>query len=120
MLYIGKDFIDDMYSTKMLYMRTKYNAKMYNMPQLYLSDNEEKILKNRFSLIENEVRNISHTYQKEHLVDFYADALNITPHYLTLIVKRLTNQTVSDIVFQLILVKPNFYYKIPILPFNRL
>lgn len=41
-------------------------------------------------------------YQKEHLVDFYANALNITPHYLTLIVKRLTGQTVSDIIFQLI------------------
>lgn len=41
-------------------------------------------------------------YKKEHLVDFYANNLHITPHYLTLIVKRLSGQTVSDFIFQLL------------------
>lgn len=33
-LYIGKDYINEMYSTEMLYMRTKYNIKLYNLPEL--------------------------------------------------------------------------------------
>lgn len=41
-------------------------------------------------------------YKEKHLVQFYAEKLSITPHYLTLIVKRLTGQTVSDFIFQLI------------------
>ncbi|HYK76810.1 MAG TPA: helix-turn-helix transcriptional regulator [Daejeonella sp.] len=41
-------------------------------------------------------------YKEQHLVDYYADNLHITPHYLTLIVKRLSGQTVSDLIFQLI------------------
>lgn len=41
-------------------------------------------------------------YKKEHLVNFYAGEIHITPHYLTLIVKRLSGQTVSDFVNQLL------------------
>lgn len=45
---------------------------------------------------------VSKNYKKMHQVDFYADTLNITPHYLTLIVKKLSGQTVSDFIFQLL------------------
>ena len=137
----------------MLYRRTKYNVKMYNIPLVYLSAIESNILKERLGLINNEIRKIHHThqkelilltirmffldlsniieqrkinesrddklsrdeiffqkfldllvnnYQEEHLVDFYAQSLSITPHYLTVIIKRLTGQTVSDLIFQLI------------------
>lgn len=41
-------------------------------------------------------------YKSEHRVDFYADAIHITPHYLTLIVKKLTGQTVSDFIYELV------------------
>jgi len=41
-------------------------------------------------------------YRKEHKVDFYASLLNITPHYLTLIVKRITGQTVNDFIFEML------------------
>lgn len=41
-------------------------------------------------------------YRKEHKVEFYASKLNITPHYLTLIVKRITGQTVTDFVFEML------------------
>lgn len=152
-LYIGTSYIEEMYSAEMLYKRTKYNVKMYNLPQVYLSNNELNILKNRFKLIEGEIKNINHPYQKdlilhtirifftelssiieqynqnkanniniprdeiyfqkfldilvnyyqkEHQVDFYARELHITPHYLTVIIKRLTGQTVSELIFQLI------------------
>lgn len=152
-LYIGTNYIEEMYSAEMLYKRTKYNVKMYNLPQVYLSDEELNILRNRFDLIEGEIRNVNHPYQKdlilstirifftelsniieqhsrykddntkiprdevyfqkfldilvnhyqrEHQVDFYAQELHITPHYLTVIIKRLTGQTVSDLIFQLI------------------
>jgi AraC-like DNA-binding protein len=41
-------------------------------------------------------------YTNQHKVGFYADRLDITPQYLTLIVKRLSGQTVSDLIFQLL------------------
>ena len=43
-----------------------------------------------------------HHYKSEHLVDFYASQIHITPHYLTVIVKKLSGQTVSDFIFQLL------------------
>lgn len=152
-LYIGKDYIDNMYSTDMLFKRTKYNVRMYNIPQVILTQKELKVLKKRLQLVNDEVRNYDHDhqkelilfsirmffielssvlehqgkkgteiaplsrdeiyfqkfldllrnhYQKEHIVEYYAQALHITPHYLTLIIKRLTGQTVSDLIFQLI------------------
>lgn len=153
LFHIGKDYINEMYSTEMLYKRTKYNVRMYKLPQIHLKENEVVILKKRLSLVSDEIENINHIhqkelillsiriffielsviienrslnktektplsrdeiyfqkfldilsthYQREHLVDFYARKLHITPHYLTIIVKRLTGQTVSDIIFQLI------------------
>jgi AraC-like DNA-binding protein len=42
-------------------------------------------------------------YKTEHAVNFYANQIFITPHYLTLIVKRLSGQTVSDFIYQLVL-----------------
>ncbi|UYW02326.1 helix-turn-helix domain-containing protein [Flavobacterium agricola] len=41
-------------------------------------------------------------YKTEHLVQFYADHIHITSHYLTQIVKKLTGQTVSDFIFDLL------------------
>lgn len=41
-------------------------------------------------------------FRTEHHVDFYATKLNMTTHYLTLIVKRLTTQTVADLISQLL------------------
>jgi AraC family transcriptional activator of pobA len=41
-------------------------------------------------------------YTSEHHVEFYADKLHITTHYLTMILKRLSGQTVSDLIFQLL------------------
>lgn len=39
-------------------------------------------------------------YRKEHLVPFYAGQLNITPQYLSLIVKSLTGRTPSQFIFE--------------------
>lgn len=39
-------------------------------------------------------------YREEHLVPFYADRLNITPQYLSLIVKSLTGRTPSQFIFE--------------------
>lgn len=41
-------------------------------------------------------------YRKEHKIEFYASRLNVTPHYLTLIVKRITGQTVADFIFEML------------------
>lgn len=41
-------------------------------------------------------------YRKEHKVEFYSSKLNITSHYLTLIVKRITGQTVNDFIYEML------------------
>lgn len=41
-------------------------------------------------------------YRKEHNVDFYASKLNITSHYLTVIIKNVTGQSVSDFIYELL------------------
>ncbi len=38
-------------------------------------------------------------YRREHKVEFYSSRLNISDHYLTLIVKRITGQSASDFIF---------------------
>lgn len=53
----------------------------------------EYILKSFFnSLMQN--------YRREHLVSFYAEQLNITPQYLSLIIKDLTGRTPSQFIFE--------------------
>lgn len=59
-------------------------------------------------------------YKERHLVNFYAEQLNITPHYLTLIVKRLTGQTVSDFIFQLINSEARLLLKQPMLSIQEI
>lgn len=41
-------------------------------------------------------------FKEEHQVTFYADALHITPQYLTLLVKRQTGKTVNAFIYELI------------------
>lgn len=41
-------------------------------------------------------------FKEEHQVSFYADALHITPQYLTLLVKRQTDKTVNAFIYELI------------------
>lgn len=44
---------------------------------------------------------VSH-YREEHKVEFYASRLNLSAHYLTLIVKRVTGQSVCDFIFEML------------------
>lgn len=151
-LYVGKGYVDEMYSTDMIYQRIKYGVKMHSIPLLILNRIDAHLLEKRLSFVEEIIRSDNHRYykemvlntlliffldlsnvieqegstldsqnisrdeiyfqkfleilvnhyKKEHLVDFYANNLHITPHYLTLIVKRLSGQTVSDFIFQLL------------------
>lgn len=55
-------------------------------------------------------------YQSEHLVDFYAKSIHITPHHLTQIVRRLSGQTVSDFIFQLLYSEAKLLLRQPNLP----
>mgnify|MGYP003575066135 CR=1 FL=1 len=152
LLYIGKDYIDEMYSTEMIYKRIKYGVKLHSTPVLNVGCDGAALFQKRLDFA-REILGIKghryhqemilHTlliflldlgnivesasspdieqklsrdelyfqqfldllvnhYKKEHQVYFYAQHLHITPHYLTLIVKRLTGQTVSDFIFQLL------------------
>lgn len=151
-LYITRDYVEEMYSTDMLYKRVKYGIKMYKNPVLNLNHTEFEILVKRTEFIREIIQNMKHLHRKEmtlnalriffldlsniieineldsddtkpsmdeiyfqkfldllgryykneHLVDFYAHQISITPHYLTLIVKKLSGQTVSDFIYQLL------------------
>ena len=152
MLYVGKEYIDEMYSTNMIYKRVKYGVKMHSIPLLTLTEENALLLGKRLSFVDDTINSKNHLYynemilhtleiffldlgniiehetsnnddqntsrdelyfqkfiellvdhyKKEHLVDFYANNLHITSHYLTLIIKRLSGQTVSDVIFQLL------------------
>lgn len=54
------------------------------------------------SIIKSFIELLINNYHKEHKVEFYASQLNISAHYLTLIVKRITGQTPSDFIFEMI------------------
>lgn len=41
-------------------------------------------------------------YKKEHTVPFYAQQMNITPQYLTSVVKKQTGRTVNDFIYEVI------------------
>jgi AraC family transcriptional activator of pobA len=43
-LYVSKDYIDEMFSTEMIYKRVKYGVKMHKTPLLKLSDEESTLL----------------------------------------------------------------------------
>ncbi|WP_419870191.1 helix-turn-helix domain-containing protein [Chryseobacterium sp. CT-SW4] len=150
-LYIGKDYINEMYSGDMLYKRIKYGVRMYRNPVVPLPAHDFNLLKKRIEfaeevidteghhylkemilnslriffldltntlekLYENKTENPSREeiyfrqfldllvnhYKTEHKVEFYAQSIPISTHYLTQIVKRLTGQTVSDFIFQLV------------------
>lgn len=151
-LYITKQFIDQMYSTDMLYKKMQYAIRTFKNPVLNLDSSAYSTITDRFKLIESINNDILHIHRQEmilnalriyfldlrniidkmfrdipeektsrdelyfeeflnllfqhykvaHQVDFYAEKIHITAHYLTKIVKRLTGQTVSDFISQLV------------------
>lgn len=151
-LYIGKNYITEMYPSEMIYKRVRYDVRMFSSPMLDLEPKESSLISDRLQLLKKVIENTKHRYYKEivlstlklyfldlsdlieerteklnyerlsrdelffkdflddlvlnykneHLADFYADKLNITAHYLNTIVKRLSGQTISDFVYQLL------------------
>ncbi|WP_266205876.1 AraC family transcriptional regulator [Pontibacter kalidii] len=53
-------------------------------------------------IIQSFIELLADHYKTEHHVSFYANQLHITPHYLTLVVKRITGQTVANFIFQML------------------
>lgn len=54
------------------------------------------------SITRSFVELLAEHYRSEHSVDFYAARLNITPHYLTRIVGRVTGRSASDLIFEML------------------
>lgn len=169
-LYVSKDYIEEMYSTDMVYKRVKYGVKMHKLPLLELQAEESSLLHQRLRFIDDILLNRHHRYFKElvlhalliffldlsniieqdrdeggtgkpnrdeiyfqqfldylvlhykrqHKVNFYAEKLNITTHYLTLIVKRLSGQSVSDLIFELIFSEAKVQLKQPALSIQQI
>ncbi len=54
------------------------------------------------SIIKSFIELLINNYRNEHSVEFYASQLNVSSHYLTLIVKRITGQSVCDFIFEML------------------
>lgn len=63
---------------------------------------EEGCLNRYESLIKSFIELLINNYRKEHKVEFYASELNVSAHYLTLIVKRVTGQSVCNFIFEML------------------
>ncbi len=61
-LYISKDYIDEMYSTDMVYKRVKYGVKMHKLPLLELQAEESTLLNQRLNFIDDILGNQNHRY----------------------------------------------------------
>lgn len=72
-----------------------YESDMSLNPSKVNLNRSEQILKSFISLLKVH-------FETEHTVPFYADKLHITPQYLTLIVKKLTGQTINEFIFEMI------------------
>lgn len=67
----------------------------------YLNNNDEKPSREEIYFEQFLTLLVQH-YKIEHNVDFYAQNIHITSQYLTKIAKKLSGQSVSDFIFQLI------------------
>lgn len=64
--------------------------------------NENPSLTRHESVIKAFIELLIENYRDEHKVDFYASRLNLSAHYLTLIVKRVTGQSACDFIFEML------------------
>ncbi len=53
-------------------------------------------------ILNNFVILLRENYRDKHIVSFYADSLCISPQYLTLIVKKLTGKTISQLIYDIL------------------
>lgn len=54
------------------------------------------------SIIQAFIELLIQNYRREHQIEFYASRLNLSTRYLTLIVKRITGQRISECIFELL------------------
>ncbi|MBD9178222.1 MAG: AraC family transcriptional regulator [Odoribacter splanchnicus] len=73
-----------------------------NIIERYAVSNGEGNLTRYESMIKSFIELLVAHYREEHKVEFYASRLNLSAHYLTLIVKRVTGQSVCDFIFEML------------------
>ena len=73
-----------------------------NILERYAVSNGEGNLTRYESIIKSFIELLVTHYREEHKVEFYASRLNLSAHYLTLIVKRVTGQSVCDFIFEML------------------
>lgn len=56
----------------------------------------------REGMVKAFVELLAENFRREHKVDFYAARLNISAHYLTLVVRQITGQTASELIFDML------------------
>lgn len=73
-----------------------------NILERYAVPHSEGNLTRYESMIKSFIELLVAHYREEHKVEFYASQLNLSAHYLTLIVKRVTGQSVCDFIFEML------------------
>ena len=63
---------------------------------------EEKNLTRQESIIKDFIDLVVTNFRIWHTVDTYAEKLNLSTHYLTLLIKRVTGQSASDMIFDML------------------
>lgn len=54
------------------------------------------------SIIDSFITLLIKHFREEHKVDFYAQKLNISSHHLTLIIKKITGKSVSELIYEML------------------
>lgn len=90
-----KEILQNQFVTFLLEWINIYESYASLNPSEVNLNRSEQILQSFISLLKDH-------FKSEHLVSFYADKLHITPQYLTLIVKKLTGQTITDFVYEML------------------
>lgn len=80
-LYVSKDYIEEMYSADMIYKQVKYGVKMHKEPLLELGAEESGLQHDRLIFINDILLNQDHRYYKElvlhSLLIFFLDLSHI-------------------------------------------
>lgn len=89
-----------MIKTRMLVRELKNNEETITNQNAYKKDS--KITARQEFILKEFIRLLTKHYKKFHDISFYAEKLNISPHYLSLIVKRSTGYTINSLINEIL------------------
>lgn len=90
-----KEIIQNVFITFLLEWINCYEKYMRSNPSDIDLNRSQQILNSFISLLKK-------YFKEEHHVTFYSSRIHITPQHLTLIIKKLTGQTIADFIYEML------------------